>query len=276
MSGASGGETSFVGLFSRATAGNATITNNGGTVSGASGGLTTFEGFFLNRPRVFASSTAGDATIINNGASTSGAGGGETVFFTDFNSSNPLGASTAGNATLIANGGTGGGQGGAILFKGFSQGGTSRVEVFGNGRLDISFHNGLPALAVGSIEGDGNVFLGANNLIVGTNNLSTIFSGVIQDGGANSGTGGSLTKIGSATLVLAGANTYNGATNINGGVLKVDGSITSNTVVNQHGTLAGTGTVIGNVTNKFRGIVSPGSARCAGHANPQQLHANER
>ena len=260
VSGASGGETHFESLFSTSTAGNAIITNNGGTVSGASGGLTTFEGFFNNRLRIFGSSTAGNATIINNGANVSGAGGGETVFITDFNSSNPLGASSAGNATLIANGGAGGGQGGAILFKGFSTGGTSRIEVFGNGRLDISFHDGRRALAVGSIEGDGNVFLGVNNLIVGTNNLSTIFSGVIQDGGANAGTGGSLTKIGPGTLALAGANTYSGDTNIKQGVLQVDGSIRSNTSVNRGGTLAGTGTVIGNVTNRFRGTVSPGDA----------------
>ena len=43
-------------------------------------------------------------------------------------------------------------------------------------------------------------------------------------------------------------------------MLKVDGSITSNTVVNQDGTLAGTGTVIGNVTNNSGGTVSPGDA----------------
>jgi hypothetical protein len=168
VSGTSGGATNFDGFFDTASAGNATIINNGANVSGASGGFTTFEGFFFSN-RFFGSSTADNATIINNGANISGAGGGETVFFTDFNSSNPLGASTAGNATLIAKGGTGGGQGGAILFKGFSTGGTSRIEVFGNGRLDISFHNGLRALAVGSIEGDGNVFLGANNVTVGRN-----------------------------------------------------------------------------------------------------------
>ncbi len=110
--------------------------------------------------------------------------------------------STAGNATLIANGGTGGGLGGAIFFQDNSTGGTSRVEVFGNGNLDISFHKLLqfPGVAIGSIEGDGNVFLGANNLTMGSNNLSTTFSGVIQDGGQNSGTGGSLTKIGTGTL----------------------------------------------------------------------------
>jgi autotransporter-associated beta strand protein len=112
------------------------------------------------------------------------------------------------------------------------------------------------------------VFLGANTLNVGSNDVSTTFSGVMQDGGQNGGVGGSLTKIGSGTLILSGANTYTGDTNVNRGVLQVDGSITSNTFVN-HGatlapvaTLAGTGTINGNVVNKGR--VSPGSAGAPG------------
>ncbi len=105
-------------------------------------------------------------------------------------------------------------------------------------------------MTIGSIEGDGNTVLGGNNLTVGSNDLSTTFSGVIQ------GVGGSLNKIGSGTLILSGANAYTGNTNINGGVLKVDGSINSNTTVHHTGTLAGTGTVNGNVTNNGR--VSPG------------------
>ncbi len=192
--------------------------------------------------------TAGNGTFNNDGATVNGAGGGLTQFYD---------RSTAGSATLIANGGISGGQGGTILFGDKSSGGTSRIEVFSNGGLDISFHN-APGVTVGSIEGDGNVFLGANNLTVGTSNIGTTFSGVIQDGGQNGGTGGSLTKIGTGTLDLTGTNTYTGNTNINRGVLKVDGSITSNTFVDHGGTLAGTGTVQGDVTNN--GVVSPGDA----------------
>ena len=225
------------------------ITNNSGstqqfvTAVGANGefGLILFTN----------SATAGNSTMFtNNGGTVSGAAGGSTVF---------RGSSTAASAILVANGGSNGGAGGTILFADQSTGGTSRVELFGNGSLDISAH-AASGVTIGSIEGDGDAFLGANNLTVGSNNLSIIFSGVIQDGGRGGGVGGSLTKVGTGTLDLTGANTYTGNTNVNGGVLKVDGSITSNTFVNHHSTLAGTGTIHGNVTNNDFGTVRPGGA----------------
>jgi autotransporter-associated beta strand protein len=102
--------------------------------------------------------------------------------------------------------------------EGNSTGGTARFEIFGNGSLDVSAHslsvNGVRGVKVGSIEGDGNVFLGANTLKVGTNDLSTTFSGVIQDGGEVGGSGGSLTKIGTDSLTLSGTNPYTGDTEI--------------------------------------------------------------
>jgi autotransporter-associated beta strand protein len=247
-----GGNTIFL---KASNAANGTFINNAATASDAEGGVTEFETAFSSNN---ASPSAGNGTFINNGATISGAVGGKTAFYE---------SSTADAATLIANGGTNGGSGGAIFFEDNSTGRTARIEVFGNGFLDMSGHLGAlgspsrPArVTVGSIEGDGNVFLGRHNLTVGSNNLSTTFSGVMQEGGHNDGIGGSLTKIGSGTLDLTGVNTYTGNTNINSGVLKVDGSITSNTFVNLHGTLAGTGTVIGNVTNNRGGTVSPGDA----------------
>ncbi len=186
--------------------------------------------------------TAGDATFINDGATASGGIAGETLF---------QDTGDAGNATLIANGGSGGGDGGSIQFATASTGGTAQVQVFGNGNLDISGHN-APGVTTGSIQGNGAVFLGANNLTVGTNNLSTIFSGLIQDGGINGGTGGSLTKTGNRKLSLTNANTYTGGTTITRGTLLVKnatGSATGTGAVQVNaGTLGGTGKINGAVT----------------------------
>jgi autotransporter-associated beta strand protein len=164
--------------------------------------------------------------IITNGGTVSGARGGLTQ----------LGGS-AGDATLIANGGLGGGSGASIwLFSDFRS--TERVEVFGNGNLDAVCFDCAGDVTIGSIEGDGDVFLAGNNLTVGSNHLSTLFSGVMQDGGISGGSGGSLTKIGPGTLTLSGANTYTGNTIIEEGALIVDGSIASaDTFVNPHGLL---------------------------------------
>jgi hypothetical protein len=219
FSGAGGGVTNF---FDFSTAGSATITNNGGTGSGAAGGGVTQ--FFALGATLF--STAGSATITNNGGTASGAGAGQTRF---------LFTSTAGSATLIANGGVSGADGGSIRFFQDSTGGTASVDVRNNGTgtagfLDISAHTG--GVTIGSLEGSGNVFLGANNLTVGSNNLSKTFSGVIQDGGGNGGTGGSLTKTGTGAFTLTGANTYTGGTTVTAGSL----------FVNNTGGLSGTGT----------------------------------
>jgi autotransporter-associated beta strand protein len=125
------------------------------------------------------------------------------------------------------------------------------VEVFDNGNLDISPHT-AGSVSIGSIEGSGNVFLGANNLSAGGNNLSKTFSGVIQDGGIVAGTSGSLTKGGTGTLTLSGANTYTGGTTVNAGALLINNASGSGTgtgaVQVNGGTLGGTGTIAGAVT----------------------------
>jgi autotransporter-associated beta strand protein len=189
----------------------------------------------------FDHSSAGNATIITLGNPF------RAVEFFD--------SSTAGNATIQGNGGR-------IVFDGLSRGGTAAIGLFFDfgfdfpSSLDISGHD-APGVTIGSLEGDetATVSLGGNDLTIGSNNLSTTFAGVIQDSG-------SVTKIGTGTLTLTGANTYTGDTNVNRGVLQVDGSITSNTFVNNRGTLAGTGTINGNVVNNSR--VSPGSAGAPG------------
>ena len=146
----------------------------GPLIGGEAPGATSFNG----------TSTAGHATITNDGPGFYLANGGSTTF----NDS-----STADSAILVANLGYPHSGGAAIVFNGASTGGTARVEVFGNGYLDISGHQS--GLTIGSIEGSGNVSLGANNLRVGTNGINTSFSGVISGSG-------SLAKVGSGVLTL--------------------------------------------------------------------------
>ncbi|WP_163115918.1 autotransporter-associated beta strand repeat-containing protein, partial [Acinetobacter baumannii] len=77
------------------------------------------------------------------------------------------------------------------------------------------------ATPFGSIEGAGSVFVGDFILTVGTNNLSTTFSGDLQ------GKAGRLIKVGTGTLTLTGSSsTYRGSTTVNGGTLLVNGNLT--------------------------------------------------
>ena len=242
-----GGNTIFL---RTSTAANGTFINNSANTSDGEGGVTEFGILPDDSP------SAGNGTFINNGAAISGAVGGKTVFYE---------ASTAESATLIANGGTNGGGGGAIVFEENSTGGTARVEVFGNGILDLSGHysHNSTGVTIGSIESGiindsfPEVFLGANNLTIGSNNLSTTFSGVIDDGGF----GGSLTKIGNGMLVLDGENTYSGGTAIKGGKLVINNTTGSGTgsgpVEVSAGQLGGGGIIGGDVT------VGDGSRRSA-------------
>jgi len=240
----------------KSTAGTATIIcPGGGTVfhknaSAASSTLTVSDGGNIT---FLENATAGDAIIIANGASSRDGRYGSILFLED--------TATAGNATLIANGGTNGGQGGLVAFYSETLGHTARVEVFGNGALDISSHSASAPMTIGSLEGNGAVLLGANNLTVGRNHLDTIFSGMI-DGTA----GGSITKVGDETLILKRGGNYTGGTTVESGILLVDNRVGSGTgagpVQVVAGAIGGHGIIAGPVTvgtgQVRRGILEPG------------------
>lgn len=183
------------------------------------------------------SSTAGNATIVNDN-------------FLGF-----VGASTAGNAKIVNNF--------EMYFYVNASGDNAAIVNGPNGTVDFSPSFG-PAgdgkLSAGSIEGAGRFYLGGRELTVGGRNESTTVNGVIADGGVAGGSGGSLVKVGSGTLTLAGINTYTGATTVSAGRLAVNGSIASSvlTTVEAGGTLGGNGTV-GN-TRIDGGTLAPGNS----------------
>ncbi len=234
------GGTSF---FNSSMAGNATITNEKNAATLFADASTADNATILNKLGgvvVFKnSSTAGNATITNDG--------GATTFVDN---------SCPGSATITAiNGG----------FINYAQSGACptpgpkpKIIVGQGSKIDIS---GLltPGITFGSIEGLGTIFLGSKTLTVGTNDVSTVFGGVLADGGTSGGTGGSLVKIGGGTLILSGADTYTGPTNINAGILDVNGSLVSTVFVNAGGTLMGNGFIGGLVVGPGA-TVAPGNS----------------
>jgi len=109
-----------------------------------------------------------------------------------------------------------------------------------SGADTVSFA-GLASATLGGLTGPGAINLASAALSVGNNNSSTTYSGALRGPG-------SLAKIGSGTLTLAGNNTYSGGTSVNAGSLIVDGSLASTAVmVNGGATLGGTGSIGGSV-----------------------------
>ncbi len=126
------------------TAGNATFHNHPALTAEGAAGFTEFavygSGAGANVP------TAGNGTFLNLGATIAQAAGGYTVF---------SGTSSAGSATLIAYGGINHGYGGRIVFYGDASGGAAKVQLFGNGELDIGNHT--KGVTIGSLDLNGGI-----------------------------------------------------------------------------------------------------------------------
>jgi autotransporter-associated beta strand protein len=92
--------------------------------------------------------------------------------------------------------------------------------------LDLNGNNQV----IGSLSGvaGSSVALGAGSLTFGGDNTSTTFAGAIN------GTGG-ITKAGTGTVTLSGANTYAGATTATGGKLVLGASLTTSSALAANG-----------------------------------------
>jgi MYXO-CTERM domain-containing protein len=220
----------------------ATATN---TISGKITGSFGIDFYGMNT----ASTQVHTFTLSNNTNDYTGA---TTIFNSNYNNTGYTGVATIlrlGAANVIPNGASAGNVG-------FASNGTNPNNIV---RLDLaSFSETINGLSVGAGANANitNSVAGDSTLTIGDNNTTSSFEGTITN------TTGTLaiTKIGSGTLNLSGANTYTGATNVNAGTLLINGSTspTSLVTVGINGTLGGTGTVGGNTT--ISGIHSPGNS----------------
>ena len=182
--------------------------------------------------------TGGGALTVNYG----GAGGnGSLVYF-----SNPLNT-YSGTLTVLTN---------AIALTSPYALSNAVVNVAGTGTSANLTWSGITSIVLGGLSGAGNIALGANQLTVGQNGSSTIFSGALSGPGA-------LVKNGTGTFTLSGPNTYTGATSVSNGTLLVHGNNLpasgAVTVVNG-ATLGGNGSLGGATTIQSGGRLSPGAS----------------
>jgi autotransporter-associated beta strand protein len=135
--------------------------------------------------------------------------------------------------------------------------GNGDLTVTGNGgtqsgTLDLAGYSGTSAVV--TLQGNGSIIGTGGGTLTSTGgfNVAQGYVSAVLAGGVG------LTKSGTATVTLAGVNTYTGATTVSAGVLVVNGSVASpvNVVA---GVLGGNGTLYGNVT-VGTATVAPGSS----------------
>ncbi len=248
-----------------------------GVISGANGAISkTGAGtLVLTAPNTYTGTTGvngGTLAVTGDGAISAAnlamSGGG--VFATSDVFSRPVGNGTG---QFSLNGFGGGGfaaYGGPLTVTGLSgTWGTTAGFLVGGGPLVLGSVNATDPVTLASAFSLGS---GATRTITVNDNAFSTADHAVISGVISSGANGGLTKNGTGTLVLSGANTYTGVTTVSFGVLSIDtlpsvgagpGSLGAPTTVAE-GTIALTGTLrytgAGDLTDRVISIPSTAAA----------------
>ena len=131
--------------------------------------------------------------------------------------------------------------------------GTGSAVILSDGAGTLSFTTAAFSNTFGGATAARTLVLG------GTNTGGNTIAGTIANNSVTGTIG--LSKQGSGTWILSGANTYTGLTSVEAGMLFVNGSLGSGDVsVASAAMLGGSGTIGGAVTVLGGGIVSPGNS----------------
>lgn len=135
--------------------------------------------------------------------------------------------------------------------------GSSKGDVLLYGTLDLNSYSET----INGLSGSGivdNSTTGSPVLTIGANNANSSFGGSIKNSNGTLG----LTKTGSGIIILTGNNTYNGATTVSEGELRINGSTSSSSAfaVQSGAKISGSGTIGGQVTIVNGGEISPGNS----------------
>lgn len=194
--------------------------------------------------------TGGNNTTTIFGGSITGTTGGITKEGTGiWQLASTAGVNSYSGSTLI--------NAGSLLMRGsFVLPSTTAVTVAPGATLQVSG----TTQSIGSLSGSGNITLGTfdfilgefvpGNLITGSDNTSTTFSGLISEFAGSQST---VTKLGTGTFTLSGANSYTGLTTVNAGIL-------SAAHASALGTAAGGTTVASGATLNINGVTIGGEA----------------
>ncbi len=202
---------------------------------------------------------SGNLTIDNTFAT------GQTAFVRVYSGNNSY------NGTIIIDGSNNTSTGNNADFTGQFAGGNLAIHngtalqyanIIDNSRTANALQfNGTSTVTIASLAGTGNIGLPSAALILGGNNATSEYDGILSGAG-------SLVKNGTGTFILGNVNTYTGTTTINGGTISVGNGSTSgrlgtgvvndngNLLFNLSGNVTSAGAIRGNGTLTVQGLGS--------------------